>query len=407
MGLFDASTPATVGEQADRVRTPSRGSTGNTGGNPSEVTTTPPPSGSGDDLLADDPTRIWDQLRAQFPWIDQIGIDPQWFQEVAAETGGNADAVLVRFRQLPQYRARFAGMWRQDGSLRMNEAQYLQTENDYRQLLRQYGYSEDAYAKPEDLVGLFEGEIDPNELGDRLEIQRNIQDAGQSVRDAFYVYAGLDISDDDLFAAIVDPNLGLQLQREYAERVAAENFDYQTFLQRAAEVAPRRAAKLAARADNPVTFDQLKQQAPGLVRKILDVLYTNGGTEVDASLSLEELMSSYEEALLGAAASNAGLELPTRERIAEIRLAGIERAQAQAAYLQFAQYGGSLSGAAQRIGGGPIDQQRFEDAAFFGDGSAQQALAQAAAYEQAAGQTQGRFRFDQDRTGRFTQLGLS
>ncbi len=430
MSLFDSGNPATVGTGASR--TPSTttstasksaekaGATSfdptgylnpiigpNGAVSPSAPSTTAPPSGSGGDLFSEDPTRLFDQLRAQFPWLEQIGVDPSWFQEVAAETGGNADAVLVRFRELPQYRSRFAGMWRQDGSLRMNEAQYLATEEAYRQILRQAGFDENVYARPEDLVGIFQADIDPNELNERVQIHQQVIEGSQSVRDAFYVYAGIDVSPEDLFAAVVDPTAGANLSRQYTEAVAAQTFDYETFLRRAAEVAPQRAAALAEATDNDVSFTQLQSQQPELVSQILDLLYTNGGTETNPTLSLDELLASYEEALLGAAAVNAGLDIPTKDRISEIRLAGIDRSRAQQAYLQFAQFGGSLSGAAQRRGLGEIDQVRFEDASFFGEGSAQRALTVAAASEAAAGQRQGTFQFGQDRTGRFTQAGLT
>jgi hypothetical protein len=411
MSLFDSGVSGGVNSPAKRVGAGSTTtSTPATPPNPAPSvpgpTPTEAPTGSGVDLTAPDPTRFLDELKAQFPWLDDIGIDPKWFQEVAAETGGNADAALVRFRQLPQYKARFPALWRQDGSLRMNESQYLATENAYRQLLKQSGIDDSAYKKPADLATLFEAETDPNELNERLTVYRNIRDGSQAVRDAFYVYAGLDVSVDDLFEATIDQRMAAQLSNKYVEQVSSQNFNYETFINRVTEVAGQRAARLISQSGNTVTISQARNN-PERTRQILDVLYSTPGVDDDAApLSLEELLATYEEAILGAAATGAGLDIPTKERISELRLAGVQRAQAQQAYLEFGIRGGSLSAAGQRTGLGEIDQSRFEEGAFLGSADAVKALQTADAYERAQGARSGSFQFEQGPSG-FRQGGLT
>lgn len=441
MGLFDSGTAATVTRTAGRASSTS--STGSSGAatvstqasrgtqyqwNPTTktwsvvpgtgsgsttkppTTTTPKPSTPSVDTTPPtntptqpdiDPTLVFDELRALFPWLDQIGVDPKWFQQVAVDTFGNPDAALVKFRQLPQYKQRFPGLWRQDGSLRMNESEYLRTEDQYRTILRQAGFDESLYKNPSDLAPFFESEQAPDELNQRVEVYQRVRDASQPVRDAFYVYAGMDVSVDDLFEATVDENMAARLSGEYVQRISSQSFNYETFINRVTEVAGRRAADLVSKNGDIITV----QHDPELTRTVMDLLYTSG-VQGAQPLALDELLAAYEEAVLGATATAAGLSIPTKERIAALREAGIQRAQAQRAYLEFARSGGSLSGGAQRAGLGAIDQNRFERGVFLGDGSATQALQTGAAYEQAAGVGGGQFRFDQNRYGRLYQRGF-
>lgn len=400
MGIFDTGLSGpTVTEPAKRrpwAPTPA----------PAPVTgtkdPTPDPTEAKDRTY--DPTYLFDELRVMFPWLDQIGIDPEWFQEVAAETLGNPDAALVKFRQLPQYKARFPGLWRQDGSLRMNEREYLETEEAYRSLLRQSGIDESTFKSPSDLVGFFESEIDPNELGERLQVYRDVRDNSQEVRDAFYVYAGIDLSVDDLFEAVVDERIGDALRSRYRESIAQNPLDYPTYITRASEVANRRVANLVADPTNPITDSTLQRVGGDNSTALLDLLHTGGGD--GPPLALEELLAAYEEALIGGAATSAGLRIPTKERVAELRMAGVQRAQARQAYLEFARLGGSLSGGSQRAGLGGVDQDRFERGVFLGEGDAMKALQTATAYEESAGIGGGRFQFDQGRYGRLRQRGL-
>lgn len=362
--------------------------------------------------MADEDTAPGDllaSLRDTFPWIDQIGLTPEFFRDLVAE-GVNGAEMLARIRQAPQYKARFPGLWRQDGSLRMDEGQYVQQEQAYRQLLRQFGYG-DQYTTPQSLQGFFDGELDPNELRDRLSTYQNIQDSGQQVKDAFYVYAGLRVSDDDLYQAVVDPAAAQRLQDEYNQRVAASTFDYETWINRATEVGLQRVADtLGALQKNGALTGSAVQAVlrtdPNFARRIMDALYTNAG-QPGQTLDLQDLVSSFEYAAIGAAARNAGFDLPTKERVAQIRAAGVDRARAQSAYLEFAKAGQArVDDAVRRATGGRFSQADFEDASFLGDGAKAAALQNGLAREDAAGQAAGGFNPQMDRRGRLVQPGM-
>lgn len=349
-------------------------------------------------------TDLLTEIKYLFPWMAEMGLDGTWLQNVVADTNSPEEFVL-RLRQESAYKKRFPGLFRADGSMRMTEAEYIQRENDFRQVLDQGGFDRREYSTPASLKTFFESEQDPNELKDRVQLYNQISSSGQAVKDAFYVYAGLDLSTDDLFEAAVNKDFAAELQKAYVERTAA-GFDYNTFLDRVTQVAGKRAADLVSRQDNTLTVQNLPTD-PGLAKKVIDVLYSTGGGVGGRTLSLQELLASYEEALLGSAAGNAGLGIPTKDRVAQIRAAGIERARAQQAYLDFAGQQGALQGAAMRHGLGVIDRTTMEDAAFFGQAGAQRQLDAATAAEKAAGATGGTFRFDQNSSGRLYQRGLT
>jgi hypothetical protein len=139
---------------------------------------------------------------------------------------------------------------------------------------------------------------------------------------------------------------------------------------------------------------------PDYAARIVDVLNTNAGSA--NPLSLQELVSSFEYAALGAAALNAGLDLPSKQRIGEIRAAGIDRARAAQVYSDFGRSRGVYEAAGQRVGVG-MSQSKFEAATFLGDSVASNDFMRAMEREKAAGEGGGGFGFSLDRNGRVTQ----
>jgi hypothetical protein len=350
---------------------------------------------------------LLDQLRASFPWIDAIGLTPDFFRELVAKAASGAE-IITTLRAQPQYRARFPGLWRNDGSVRMTEAEYLARETDYRKVLRQYGFG-DRYPDAASLTQFFTGEIDPNELKDRLTVYRGIQTSGQSVKDAFYVYAGIRLSDGDLYSAVVDPERYASIQSQYDENIARSPFDYQTWITRATEVGLERVSSTLRdlQSSGAVTgsaVQAIQRTDPGFARSIMDVIYTGGGSA--SGLPLQDLLSAFEYAAIGAAATNAGLTLPGKDRVAEIRSAGVDRAQAQKAYLEYGLNKGVYDAGSQRQGMGGFNQDEFEKAAFLGNVKAAEELRSVLSREDAAGKGSGAFRFEQDRQGRLNQASL-
>lgn len=347
------------------------------------------------------------ELTSAFPWLARLGLDISFFQELEASSASDAEK-LAKIRGTSQYKQKFTGMTRADGTMRMNEAQYLATEDSYKQLLRQYGYG-DRYEQGGSLVGFFEGEVDPNELKDRLQTYKQVKESSQSVKDAFYVYSGKTVTDEQLYQAAVDPAAAQKLTDEFNARVALQPLDYATWITRATEVGLQRVAKTLTdeKAAGNLTGQAIQsvlQTDPSFARQMMDALYHGGDPASGSYLNLDELTSAFEYAAIGAAASNVGLTLPTKERVAQIRAAGVDRSKATSSYQAYARSKGIYDGAVQRIGGTGFNQNDFETTTFLGGDQTQ--LQQALAAEDAAGKDQGGFQVGSDRTGRFQQKGL-
>lgn len=354
---------------------------------------------------------LFADLKRDFPWLNDIGLSTAWLQDVVA-TAASASEIVQKIRDTPQYKVRFPAIVRGDGTRLMTEAEYISQENTFRSLLRQFGFKDDQFRTPATLVGFFQSEIAPAELQDRLTVYKQVKEGGQRIKEAFYVYAGIDLSDDDLYEAIVDPAAEQNLTNAYNQKVASSTFDYTTWITRATQVGLNRVAvelnKLKQRgAITAEAVQRIQSTAPEFARQIMDAIYTGGQRGGQAgSLALQELLDSFEFAAIGAAAKNAGLELPTKERLAEIRAAGVDRAKAITGYTQFGQNAVAYSAAVQRARGTAFGQKQFEAGQFLGDSGAARDFEAGLADMKANGVSQGSFRFDES-GDRFIQKGLT
>lgn len=351
-------------------------------------------------------------LNAQFPWLKSLGLDPSWFQQTAATAVNDSD-VVSKLRQTDQYKRRFQGILRDDGSMRMSEAEYLNTENGYRQLLEQYGVNPAKMDDPADFVGFFNSDIDANELKQRLDVWQQVRDGGQNQKDAFFVYANMRVSDEQLYEAAVDPAAAQRLDDEYNQKVAAQPLDYQTWITRATQAG-------LSRVSNALT--QLQQQGaltgsavqevlktdPTFARTIMDALYHGGDPGSGQTLDLQSLLAAFDEAAIGAAATQNGLTLPSKDRVQQLRAAGVTKATAQQGYAQYGANKDLYAGSVQRLtqAARSFTQSDFEDAALLGIGSQADVLTRAQKQEDAYGMAAGGFQLAQNKRGQFTQQGL-
>lgn len=339
-----------------------------------------------------------DTVRSMFPWIEQLG-GPQFMEKVKEwiVKGFTPEGIVASLRQTPEWRAMFPGIFRPDGGLKMTEAQYLQRRDEYRQLLKQYGRPDYEYDFPADTAPFFEADIDPNELRDRLQIYDAVK-RDRTVKDAFYVYAGMRVTDDDLYQAVVNPLYRDDLLRRYQQTIAVRYLDYDTFLRRAAEVGIDHVLE-----DLPPDAGQqvatvLQRATPQQLRDWLQALHMGPNGE---PLSLSELTAAFEHALIGAAATGVGLELPSVERVEQLRQVGVNRARALEQYSTFAQFRHLWTGAVQRAGlGTAFTQSQFEEAAFLGSPTETARLQQALAAEKALSQASFQASWRYDRYGR-------
>ena len=156
--------------------------------------------------VSDDQTGV-DLVLASFPWLTSIpGILDILLDGVLDEL---PDAIILSdIRSSSEYATRFPGMAsrRTKGFNPINEAEYLQLEDDYRSLLRGYG-----------VLGTFDT---PGEnsfqrmLDDGFAAMR---DAAPTVQEAFMEFYGIEVDESTLLTYFLDEDLGIsEIERQIA-----------------------------------------------------------------------------------------------------------------------------------------------------------------------------------------------
>ena len=348
-----------------------------------------------------------DKVYAAFPWLSDLGLGPQllgWVQD-----GYNDESLVGLVRQTEQWSTMFSGIKRNDGTLRYTENQYLQVKDAYSTLI--FNYTGKRVTSSAQVQGLIENDVSPDEMEKRLQVFDTIKRDGGSVRSAFYVYAGMRLSDDDLYRYAVDPTEKSQLDAQYTQQSAATNLTYETWITRATEVGLQNVTdqliQLKAQGINTdEAVRRIQSINPDAARQMTDLLYHGGDPQARNFLPLNDLMRAFEYALIGSAATDQGFALPDEQRIGAFRQAGVDRAKALDAYGSFAANAGKITGMTQRIGQ-QFGQSEWENAQFLRNGAAMATLDQAQSQEKALGaaSTSGDFGFDA--AGRLKQRGLT
>lgn len=351
-----------------------------------------------------------DDLIGLYPWIAQLGLSDQ-IRQWAAEPNISTDALIARLRQSPQYKTNMPGIFRADGSMRMNEAAYLQQRDAYRTTLEQWGRGAQEYNDPADFGAFFEHDITPDDLSQRLTTYDQVVHGSSSVKSAFYVYAGMKLTDDQLYGAVVNPTDQQKLNDEYNQRVALQPLDYSTWITRATEAGLDQVSSTLSSLQQQglVTsdaIDSVRRLDPDFAKQIADSLY-HGGSSSGPFLSLQELLHSFQYALIGGAATQSGLDLPTTDRLDALRQAGVDAAKAAQGYAYISENGKSLQGAMDRAHlGTQFTTEDFEKAVFLNSGPQVTAVDQAQAADKALTEAGGGGQVQQSNSGRVAQRGL-
>lgn len=330
-------------------------------------------------------------VESLFPWLRELNITHllrQW-----SILGLEPQAIVAEVRRTDQWKSRFPGVLSPDGSMRMNEADYLSREQDYRTILRQFNRDQE-YDNPADFKSFFGQELDPNEVRQRMVTYHEVVRGSDDVRSAFYVYAGMRPNDDELYLAAVNPSDRATLIDEYNRRVTTQPLDYETWITRATEAGLARALSVLTelQGSGVVTSEalaRLRAIDPNFAKRMMDSLF-HGGSPDGPFLSLDQLLHSFDIALVGGAAVASGLQLPTAERAGAIRQAGIDRARALQGFSEIARQATSVEGAIQRANlGVSFTQEDFERALFLQTAPEVALLERAQASERATGEAGG------------------
>jgi len=353
-------------------------------------------------------TKLFDDLKSSYPWLAQLGLSMAWIQKTLAESP-SAQEIVQEIRKTAQYKKRFPAIIGADGAMISSEAEYIQTEKDFRQLFKQFGLERN-YATPESLKALFKNRVDPNELRDRLTVWRQVTSPeGKAFRDAFFVYTGGKLTERNLYAAAVDRGAWSKINADLIS--GALRGTYPQFIERATQVAIDR---LSTRVDNWVNQGVLTDAAgrklmsldPRFAGQLMDSIATNGTGGMSQMLPLQDLLEAFENATLGMAAGEGGLAMPSKERLAEFRAAGVEKNRIIQGYRDFGRSQANIAAAVQRARGVGFGQHEFEQAEFLGSAGAARDLEAGFAYMEGIGRDQGNFRFT-EQGGRISQRGFS
>ena len=343
-----------------------------------------------------DPKQVQAEFLGLFPWVAKLG--PNMADKVIGwvKDGFVGDGLLAQLRNSPEWGARFPGFYTEDGSLRFtNEAAYMRTVDDYRDQLKDFGYYDPATESAQDYSALMEAGVDANELGDRLSTYRELESGSQELRDAFYVHAGLNVSVDDLFDAVIDPEKKKALEDAYNEATLAGTTDYETFIGRATTVGIKRlsdslGALQASGQISEADVQKVLRMDPLFAQSLMGAIYQNpSGKDF---LNLEELETAFEYAVLGSAATEAGFAMPDNETLEKFIAQGIDGARLRTAYNSLGQRKGALQGMMARASRSPGVSVSQVQSAFEGSMLGESSeLRYAQAAESALGQAGGGF----------------
>jgi hypothetical protein len=119
----------------------------------------------------------------------------------------------LRLRDTDAYKKRFAANQAriQKGLRALSEAEYINLEDQYQDVMRRYGLPENYYTRgemgrQEGFEKFIGGDVSPVELEDRIQTaQRRVINAAPQIKDAISQFYGDEISNGDILAYVLDP----------------------------------------------------------------------------------------------------------------------------------------------------------------------------------------------------------
>jgi len=167
------------------------------------------------------------EARALLPWLPESLI--QIYADSFSETQ-NSDIAIAEVRKSPEYKVAFPKNVRDDGTVRLSEQDYAAVKESYGLTVEDYGlnaeYFDDTFSE------LIEKGIAPNEFRARIEAARSgIVENLPAVKDYYSTNFGMDLSDNQIFASIIDPTVGEAIlegritQAQIGGEAASRGFD--------------------------------------------------------------------------------------------------------------------------------------------------------------------------------------
>ncbi len=109
---------------------------------------------------------LYTQAKALFPYLSDELV--RLYADNWATTGDTGLALMAVRSNRAVYDRYFPGNLRQDGTIRLGEMDYLSTVEGYKRRVGSFGVPADVVLGPDRLKSLIEGDVSPNEFGDKL-----------------------------------------------------------------------------------------------------------------------------------------------------------------------------------------------------------------------------------------------
>ena len=134
------------------------------------------------------------------------------------ESGVSPAEFTIKLRETDAYKKRFAAnQARINKGLRaLSEAEYINLEDQYQDVMRRYGLPNTYYARgdmgrQEGFEKFIGGDVSPVELEDRIQTaQRRVINAAPQIKDALTQFYGNEISNGDILAYVLDPDKAIE-----------------------------------------------------------------------------------------------------------------------------------------------------------------------------------------------------
>lgn len=136
--------------------------------------------------------------------------------------GLSSDAITLRLQSTDEYKQRFiANQARTKAGLSaLSPAEYIATENAYRQVMQSYGLPSTFYDSQDDFRTFLENDLSPTEIQDRAKVAQQVWlSTDQQTKDVWRQWYGL--SDGAAIASILDPNKALPIVQSMASAAQA------------------------------------------------------------------------------------------------------------------------------------------------------------------------------------------
>lgn len=136
--------------------------------------------------------------------------------------GLQPDAIVLKLQDTDAYKQRFAAnqLRIKNGLNALSPADYINTENAYRQVMRQYGLPSGFYDSQDDFQNFLAADVSPSELNERVKTAQQVFVTGDpATRSVWRDWYGL--TDGAAIASILDPSKALPIVQNMATAAQA------------------------------------------------------------------------------------------------------------------------------------------------------------------------------------------